>query len=129
MSPKVVSLFLKHYPNAPLPGLKLFPRDLWAPVPIVLWSLRIMVALGFEMLGLGLFSLVARWRHQLYDWSWLHRAAIAKGPAGFVGVIAGWVTTEDRKSVVYGKSVSVPVEFGVRRIIQLKNSPVIVNTT
>src|SRR3546814_10710350 len=47
-----------------------------------------MVALGFAMLGLGLFSLVARWRHKLYDWSWLHRAAIAMGPAGFVAVIA-----------------------------------------
>src|SRR3546814_15039845 len=65
--PKVGSLILKHDPNAPLPGLKDFPRDQWAPVPIVFWSFRIMVALGFAMLGLGLFSLVARWRHTLYE--------------------------------------------------------------
>src|SRR3546814_638192 len=102
--PKVGSLILKHDPNAPLPGLKDFPRDQWAPVPIVFWSFRIMVALGFAMLGLGLFSLVARWRHKLYDWSWLHRAAIAMGPAGFVAVIAGWVTTEVGRQpwTVYG---------------------------
>src|SRR3546814_11893527 len=35
--PKVGSLILKHDPNAPLPGLKDFPRDQWAPVPIVFW--------------------------------------------------------------------------------------------
>ena len=92
--PKLGSLILKHDADAPLQGLKDFPRDQWAPVPIVFWSFRIMVALGFAMLGLGLFSLVARWRGKLYDWPWLHRAAVVMGPAGFVAVIAGWVTTE-----------------------------------
>ena len=53
-----------------------------------------MVGLGFLMLGLGLFSLLARLRGKLYDWRWLHRFALAMGPAGFVAVIAGWVTTE-----------------------------------
>ena len=33
-------------------------------------------------------------RHRLYDWTLLHRFALAMGPAGFVAVIAGWVTTE-----------------------------------
>jgi cytochrome d ubiquinol oxidase subunit I len=46
------------------------------------------------MLGLGLWSLVARSRRKLYEWKWLHRAAVVMGPAGFVAVIAGWVTTE-----------------------------------
>ena len=92
--PKAGSLILKHDPNAPLPGLKDFPRDQWAPVPVVFWSFRVMVGLGFAMLGLGLFSLVARWRRKLYDWKWLHRAAIVMGPSGFVAVIAGWMTTE-----------------------------------
>jgi cytochrome bd ubiquinol oxidase subunit I len=92
--PKLGSLILKHDPNAALPGLKDFPRDKWPPAPIVFWSFRIMVALGFSMLGLGLWSLVARARRSLYDSQWLHRAAVAMGPAGFVAVIAGWVTTE-----------------------------------
>ena len=46
------------------------------------------------MLGLGLWSLLARFRGKLYDWPWLHRAAVLMGPSGFVAVIAGWVTTE-----------------------------------
>src|SRR5690606_17682103 len=65
---------------------------------------RIMVAIGFAMLGIGLWSLLARWRGRLYDWHWLHRAAIAMGPSGFVAVIAGWVTTEVGRQpwTVYG---------------------------
>lgn len=53
-----------------------------------------MVGIGFAILGLGLWSLVARWRRRLYDWHGLHRAALVMAPMGFVAVIAGWVTTE-----------------------------------
>ncbi len=102
--PKIGSLILKHNPNAPLPGLKDFPRDRWPPTPIVFWSFRVMVGLGFAMLGLGLWSLFARACRSLYDWPWLHRAAVLMGPAGFVAVIAGWVTTEVGRQpyTVYG---------------------------
>jgi cytochrome d ubiquinol oxidase subunit I len=92
--PKLGSLILKHDLNAPLLGLTDFPSDKWPPTPIIFWSFRIMVGLAFAILGLGLWSLLARARGRLYDWPWLHRAAVAMGPAGFVAVIAGWVTTE-----------------------------------
>jgi cytochrome d ubiquinol oxidase subunit I len=56
------------------------------------------------MLGLGAWSLLARWRGKLHDWSLLHRAAVVMGPSGFVAVIAGWVTTEVGRQpfTVYG---------------------------
>lgn len=92
--PYAGSLILKHDPHAPLEGLKDFPRDQWAPVAVVFWSFRVMVGLGLAMLGLGLWSLVARMRRKLYGWTWLHRAALVMGPSGFVAVIAGWITTE-----------------------------------
>jgi cytochrome d ubiquinol oxidase subunit I len=92
--PYAGSLILKHDPHAPLQGLKDFPRDQWAPVAVVFWSFRVMVGLGLAMLGLGLWSLAARMRRKLYDWTWLHRAALVMGPSGFVAVIAGWITTE-----------------------------------
>jgi cytochrome d ubiquinol oxidase subunit I len=92
--PKASSLILQHDPDAPLAGLDTIAPDKRPPVWIVFWSFRIMVGLGFAMLGLGLWSLIARARKRLYDWPWLHRAAIAMGPSGFVAVIAGWVTTE-----------------------------------
>ena len=92
--PKAGSLILAHDLNARLPGLDTIPADRQPPVAILFWSFRVMVGLGFAMLGLGLWSLVARWRKRLYDSPLLHRAAIAMGPAGFVAVIAGWITTE-----------------------------------
>jgi len=92
--PKASSLILKHDPNAPLAGLDTIPVEDRPPVGVVFWSFRIMVGIGFAMLGIGLWSLLGRMRRKLYDWRWLHRAAVAMGPAGFVAVIAGWVTTE-----------------------------------
>ena len=92
--PRLSSLILKHDLNAPLAGLDTIPRDQRPPVEIVFWSFRIMVGLGIMMLGLGLFGLLARWRGKLHEWRFLHRCAVAMGPAGFVAVIAGWVTTE-----------------------------------
>ena len=102
--PKVSSLILKHDANAPLAGLDTIPEDEHPPVGVVFWSFRIMVALGFAMLGVGLWSLVARARRSLYDWPWLHKAAVLMGPSGFVAVIAGWVTTEVGRQpwTVYG---------------------------
>jgi cytochrome d ubiquinol oxidase subunit I len=92
--PKASSLILKHDLDAPLAGLDSVPDDREPPVGIVFWSFRIMVALGFAMLGLGLWSLVARLRGRLHDSPMLHRAALLMAPSGFVAVLAGWVTTE-----------------------------------
>ncbi len=103
--PNIGSLILRHDLHAPVPGLKDFPRDKWPPVPVVFWSFRIMVGLGLAIFGLGLWSLVARACRRLYDWPWLHRAAVLLGPAGFFAVIAGWVTTEVGRQpyTVYGQ--------------------------
>jgi len=92
--PKASSLILKHSLDAPLKGLDSVDRKEWPPVAIVFWAFRVMVGLGMLMLALAVFSLWARVRHRLYDWKLLHLFALAMGPAGFVAVIAGWVTTE-----------------------------------
>ena len=102
--PKASSLILRHDSNAPLAGLDSVPKRDRPPVEIVFWSFRLMVGIGFAMLGLGLWSLLARLRGKLYTWRWLHRAAVMMGPAGFLAVIAGWVTTEVGRQpwTVYG---------------------------
>lgn len=102
--PNLSSLILKHEWNAPLAGLDTVPREDQPPVAIVFWSFRIMVALGFAMLGLGVWALVRRRQGRLYDSPWLHRAALVMGPSGFVAVLAGWVTTEVGRQpyTVYG---------------------------
>lgn len=102
--PKASSLILKHDADAPLAGLDTVPDDEEPPVGMVFWSFRIMVGLGFAMLGIGLWSLYARWRKNLYDWPLLHKAAVVMGPSGFIAVLAGWITTEVGRQpyVVYG---------------------------
>jgi len=92
--PKASSLILKHDLNAPLAGLDTIPDENEPPVGIVFWAFRIMVGIGFLMLSIGAWSLVARWRGKLYDWPLLHRCAVAMGPSGLVAVLAGWVVTE-----------------------------------
>lgn len=102
--PKASSLILKHDLNAPLKGLDTVPDTDEPPVPIVFWAFRVMVGLGFAMVGLGLWSLIARMRGRLYDWRWLHRAALVMGPSGFIAVLAGWAVTEVGRQpfTVYG---------------------------
>lgn len=92
--PNLSSLILAHDMHAPLAGLDTIPRRDWPPVAIIFWSFRLMVGLGMAIFALGLWSLLARARRKLYDWPLLHRAAVILGPAGFIAVIAGWVTTE-----------------------------------
>lgn len=102
--PRASSLILKHDADAPLAGLDTVPREDWPPVAIVFWSFRLMVGLGVLILALGVCALAARLRGRLYDSRLLHRFALAMGPAGFVAVLAGWVTTEVGRQpyTVYG---------------------------
>lgn len=102
--PKLGSLILHHSLDAPVAGLETVPREEWPPVAMVFWSFRIMVGLGLLMIALGGLALVARLRGRLHDWRGLHRFALAMGPAGFIAVIAGWVTTEVGRQpyTVYG---------------------------
>lgn len=92
--PKLSSLILKHELNAPLDGLDTIPDTDEPPVAIVFYSFRVMVGLGFAMLGLALWSIRARWRQTLFEQRNLHRVTVLMGPSGFIAVLAGWITTE-----------------------------------
>ena len=63
--PYLSSLILEHSLTAPLAGLDTIDDALEPPVAILFWSFRLMVGIGFAMLGLGLWSLIARYRRQL----------------------------------------------------------------
>jgi cytochrome bd ubiquinol oxidase subunit I len=102
--PKLGSLILTHDLNGEIKGLKEWPKDQRPPVGTIFWSFRIMVGIGFAMLGLGVASLWLRFKRRLYEAKWLHRAAILMGPSGFVALLAGWTTTEVGRQpfTVYG---------------------------
>ena len=102
--PRAGSLVLTHDPNGTVRGLKDWPQADWPNAMLVFWSFRIMVGIGFAMLGLGLWSLYARWRIGLTNARRLQLAAVVMGPAGFVAILAGWITTEAGRQpyTVYG---------------------------
>jgi cytochrome d ubiquinol oxidase subunit I len=102
--PKLGSFILTHDWDGTIRGLKEWPVDKRPPVTIVFWSFRIMVGIGFAMLGLGMWSLWLRFRGGLYRVSLMHRVAILLGPSGFIAVLAGWITTEVGRQpyTVYG---------------------------
>ena len=80
--PKLGSLILTHRLDGEIKGLKEWPKEDRPNAAIVFWSFRIMVAIGFAMVGLGLWSLWARFRGTLYTSRALHRAALLMGPTG-----------------------------------------------
>jgi len=102
--PKLGSLILKHDIDAEIKGLKDFPPDEIPPAEIIFWSFRIMVSIGMAMIALGLWSLLLRWKNIFYSTRLFHYVCLVMGPAGFVAVIAGWVTTEVGRQpfTVYG---------------------------
>jgi cytochrome bd ubiquinol oxidase subunit I len=102
--PKLGSYILTHDWNGTVQGLKAFPKADWPNAPLIFWSFRTMVGIGFAMLALGLWSLIARLRGGLANAASLQRAAIVMGPSGFVAVLAGWITTEVGRQpyTVYG---------------------------
>ena len=102
--PKLGSLILTHAWDGEVRGLKSWPAEDRPNSAVVFWSFRVMVGLGLLMALVGAIGLYLRWRRRLYDTPWFHRFACLMGPAGFVAIIAGWVTTEVGRQpyLVYG---------------------------
>lgn len=102
--PKVGSWVLTHAFDGVVPGLKDVPANERPPVWPVFFSFRIMVGIGFAMLGLGLWSLYLRWKGTLYSNRLFLNAAMLMTPSGFGAVLFGWFTAEIGRQpyVVYG---------------------------
>ena len=93
--PKLLSLLAYHDPNATVQGLNEVPPDDRPPVTIVRVAFQTMVGIGSALALLGVVFFVT-WlrRHRLPRSPWFYRAVMVAGPAAFVALIAGWVTTE-----------------------------------
>jgi cytochrome d ubiquinol oxidase subunit I len=75
-------------------GLKEWPAADRPPVAWVFWSFRVMVGLGVLMLALAWYGAWRTWRGGGRYPPWFLKGAMLMGPAGFVAVIAGWITAE-----------------------------------
>ncbi|HPF47205.1 MAG: cytochrome ubiquinol oxidase subunit I [Alphaproteobacteria bacterium] len=102
--PKLGSLILTHEAEGEVKGLDAFGENERPPVAIVFFAFRIMLGIGFLMLGLGIWSLIARARKNLFESRAMYYASLLMGPSGFIAVLAGWIVTEVGRQpyTVYG---------------------------
>lgn len=102
--PKLSSLILTHSLDGKVPGLKEFPRADRPNALLVFWSFRLMVGIGMLMGLVGLAALVMRRGGMLFRSGLLLWTVLLMGPAGFVALLSGWVTTEVGRQpyTVYG---------------------------
>jgi len=102
--PHLGSLILTHSWDGEIRGLKEFPKEDRPNSSIIFWTFRVMAGLGMLMILLALIGLVLRRHGRVYENRLFQRVMVAMGPAGFVTLLAGWVTTEAGRQpwVVYG---------------------------
>jgi cytochrome d ubiquinol oxidase subunit I len=92
--PKLGSLILTHELDGTVQGLKEWPPADRPYVPIVFWSFRLMVGLGLLMIAVAAISVFLRRGGRIYETPWFLKLCVAMSPAGFIALLAGWVTTE-----------------------------------
>jgi cytochrome d ubiquinol oxidase subunit I len=120
--PNGSSLILTHRMNGLFPGLSSVPASERPPVKVVFFAFRVMLALGFFMIGAALLGAFLLWRGTLFEQRWYLLIMSQCWWVGFAAVIAGWVTTEsgrqpwvahnilrtaDATSPVIGESIAV----------------------
>mgnify|MGYP006280781431 CR=1 FL=1 len=93
--PYLLSILAYRDPQATVTGLEAFPRDTWPNLPLVHFAYDTMIVVGSALVLPGLIALVA-WRRRP---RWLESRAflwmlIACGPAAYLCLEAGWITTE-----------------------------------
>jgi cytochrome d ubiquinol oxidase subunit I len=103
--PHLLSLLAFHDPNAEVRGLDSVPVSDRPPVNVVRFAFQTMVGIGTLLALLAVVYLVVVWRRRrLPITRWFYRAVVIAGPAAYVALVAGWVTTEVGRQpwVVYG---------------------------
>jgi cytochrome bd ubiquinol oxidase subunit I len=92
--PHGAALIVTHEWDGHFEGLKQFPPEDRPPVVPVFFAFRIMVAIGFALLGLVLWGAYLWYRRKLStDRLFLNVAALS-WPLGFLAIISGWMVTE-----------------------------------
>ena len=102
--PNALSLLITHSFDGRIKGLNEFPREDRPNVPVIFWTFRIMVAIGFLFAGMMLWVAILWFKKRLFDSRWFLIALVAIQPLGFLATILGWVTAEMGRQpwVVYG---------------------------
>lgn len=102
--PNALSVLITHSMTGSIKGLKEFPREDRPNVPVIFWSFRFMVAVGFLFAGIMAWAAVLWWKKRLFDSPLFLKALVAVQPLGFLATILGWITSEMGRQpwIVYG---------------------------
>jgi cytochrome d ubiquinol oxidase subunit I len=93
--PDMLSILAYHNPSATVEGLDSVPKSDRPPVAVVRNAFTVMVMMGSGMALLAAIYLFTWFRRaRLPRSKWFYRAVMVAGPAAFVALIAGWITTE-----------------------------------
>ncbi|MBC6460643.1 cytochrome ubiquinol oxidase subunit I [Actinomadura sp. HBU206391] len=93
--PNGLSLLVGYRPSTVIRGLDVVPPADRPPVNPVHLGFQLMVAIGFGLLALSAWFVLAWWRHREPPRSpWFLRLTAISGAAAIVALEAGWVTTE-----------------------------------
>jgi cytochrome d ubiquinol oxidase subunit I len=97
--PNGLSLLLTHSFTGQVKGLRDFPREDQPPILLPFYTFRVMIGIGFAMLGLMLWTLWVWYKKRLTPelllrQKWLLYAWMAFAPLGYVAVEMGWITRE-----------------------------------
>jgi cytochrome d ubiquinol oxidase subunit I len=100
--PGVLSFLAFHDINAPVQGLKEFPKDERPPVAITALAFKIMVGLGFLFIGL----MITGWflRNKLSEKPWFLKLMVISLPLPYIAIECGWILAEVGRQpwIVYG---------------------------
>ncbi len=93
--PYLLSVLSYNNPHATVTGLEAFPKENWPNLPLVHYAYDVMITVGSALILPGLIALYA-WRRRRH---WLESklflwVLVACGPAAYLCLEAGWITTE-----------------------------------
>ncbi len=80
--------------DAPVPGLKAFPKEDWPPLLISFASYHVMIAIGMFFIALTLVAAFFRWRGTLFERRWLMRIFVISVILPVIANQLGWVAAE-----------------------------------
>jgi cytochrome d ubiquinol oxidase subunit I len=97
--PYGLSLLITHTPTGVVPGLKDFPKDDRPPIVLPFYAFRLMVGIGFAMIGVAVWTLWAWRRGRLTPEAapggkLLYLAWVAMAGGAYAAVLMGWITRE-----------------------------------
>ena len=92
--PSGLSLLVTNTLNGRVQGLKDFPREDRPYAPVLFWTFRVMVAIGFIFLLVMIWAAVLWRTGKIFQNRGFLRALVAIQPLGFLATELGWVTTE-----------------------------------